>query len=224
VEYKNSGALAKAANAEGSANIEKAVTFLRKNKGISFDQALKEVMQLGNSPEGIAYDKTLKEIGEKIAQIKPASSEECAALIKLQREYEAVGKAKVDSIVLKVVGQQSTYTTGPLDERIVGKWEGMRGKSTQCQLLSWNSNFTPSGMFEITFFSDKEKTKIINTEKGSWKASNGKNELKTDGVPTPEVYLYTVIDNDTIKYVNTVRDPSADCQADYEFTERRVKK
>jgi len=81
----------------------------------------------------------------------------------------------------------------------------------------------PDGRFEITFFSDKEKAKKINSESGSWKASNGKSELRTDGVPTPEVYLYTVIDRDAIKYINTVKDQSADCQADYEFTEYRAK-
>lgn len=112
----------------------------------------------------------------------------------------------------------------PIDQRIVGTWQGMREESGKCEFLAWNSNFAPDGRFEISFFADKERTKSVQTERGNWKANGGKNELKTDGVPTAEVYLYTVIDDDTIKYVNTVKDPSADCQADYEFIEHRVKK
>lgn len=57
-----------------------------------------------------------------------------------------------------------------------------------------------------------------------WKANDGKSELKTDGVPAVEVYLYRLLDSDTIKYVNTIKDPSADCQANYEFVECPVKK
>ncbi|MGX5220966.1 MULTISPECIES: hypothetical protein [Pseudomonas] len=110
------------------------------------------------------------------------------------------------------------------DQRIVGEWEGMREQGGKCRFLAWNSKFTSDGRFEISFYADKNKSKPISTEVGRWKAIDGKNELKTDGVPTAEVYLYTVIDSDTIKYVNTVKDPSADCQADYEFVEHRIKK
>jgi hypothetical protein len=112
----------------------------------------------------------------------------------------------------------------PLDQRIIGSWQGMREQSGKCQFLAWASKFTADGRFEVSFFDDKKRTSPVQIERGTWKAKEGKSELKTDGVPTAEVYLYTVIDNDTIKYVNTVKDPSADCQADYEFTEYRVKK
>lgn len=99
----------------------------------------------------------------------------------------------------------------------------MRDPNGTCEFLAWKSKFSDNGRFEITFFSDKERTEEIQTEKGTWKTSNGKNVLRTDGVTTPEVYVYTVINDDTIEYVNTVKDPSADCQEDYEFTEHRIK-
>lgn len=111
----------------------------------------------------------------------------------------------------------------PLDQRIIGAWQGMRNQSGKCEFLAWNSNFAPDGRFEISFFADKERTQFIQMERGTWSAREGKNELKTDGVPTVEVYLYTMLDDNTIKYVNAVRDLSADCQADYEFVEHRVK-
>jgi hypothetical protein len=111
-----------------------------------------------------------------------------------------------------------------LDHRIVGSWQGMREQDGKCQFLAWNSKFFADGRFQISFFADKERLTPVQTERGIWKASNGKSELKTDGVQTPEVYLYKVINDDIIKYVNTVKDPTADCQADYEFTEYRAKK
>lgn len=112
----------------------------------------------------------------------------------------------------------------PTDQRIVGSWQGMREQSGKCQFLAWKSQFLPDGRFEISFFANKERTQLIQTERGTWDAKDGKNTLKTDGVLTPEVYLYTVLDDNTIKYVNTIKDPTADCQADYEFTEHRVRK
>lgn len=118
----------------------------------------------------------------------------------------------------------STFGAESVDTRLVGKWQGNRDQSTNCQFLVWNMHFMLDGRFEITFFSDKQRTKKIQTERGTWKASDGKNELRTEGVPKPEIYLYTFIDDNTVKYVNTVRDPSADCQEDYEFTEHRAKK
>lgn len=112
----------------------------------------------------------------------------------------------------------------PLDQRIVGTWQGMRESNGKCRFLAWKSIFMADGNFVISFFSDKGRTKLVQDERGTWKAQNGKSELKTNGVSNAEVYLYTVMDDDTIKYVNTVKDPSADCQEDYEFIEQRVRK
>lgn len=110
----------------------------------------------------------------------------------------------------------------PLDQRIVGTWEGMREHSGKCEFLAWNSTFTPDGRFKISFFADKKKTGAVQVEQGTWRTNGGKKELLTDGVPTAEVYLYNVINENTINYVNAVRDPSANYQADYEFTAHRV--
>ena len=64
---------------------------------------------------------------------------------------------------------------------------------------------------------------MIQTEQGSWSAANGKNELRTDGVRTPDVYTYKLVDPDTVNYVSVAASPEADCQDDYAFTERRVR-
>ncbi|MDH1263397.1 lipocalin family protein [Pseudomonas sp. GD03944] len=112
--------------------------------------------------------------------------------------------------------------TNALDPRVVGEWQGIREQSTACQFLAWNSTFRPDGSFEITFFADKERTRKIQTEHGTWSASNGQNTLKTNGVPTADVYDYTVLNENSIRYVSTKQDPSADCKAYYEFVEQRV--
>lgn len=135
-------------------------------------------------------------------------------------------KKNISLICAAILSFASTLSTAAeaLDQHLVGSWQGMREQGGKCQFLAWNSEFYADGRFEISFFADKERLRPIQTERGSWTASSGKSELKTDGVQTPEVYLYTVINDDTIKYLSAVSDPTADCQADYEFTVHRVKK
>ncbi|OLU13552.1 hypothetical protein BVH01_19535 [Pseudomonas sp. PA1(2017)] len=116
----------------------------------------------------------------------------------------------------------SNHPTQPLDQRLLGEWQGMRDKNGACQFFAWNSSFRPDGRFEISFFADEQRTRLIQTERGSWSAHDGQNHLTTDGVKTTEVYDYRFIDADSVEYVNTKADPTADCQADYRFTEQRV--
>ncbi|MDZ4296862.1 MAG: hypothetical protein U1A04_00865 [Moraxellaceae bacterium] len=119
-------------------------------------------------------------------------------------------------------GCASGRLSQPLDKRLVGNWEGLREEGSGCQFLAWKSAFRTDGSFEIIFFRDKARTQQIQTERGVWTAANGRSELKTEGVGQPEVYLYTFQGPDAVHYENTAKDPSADCQADYQFTERRV--
>jgi hypothetical protein len=103
-DYKNSAAITKAAHSEGVAQVEKAVNFLTETKNLNFDQALREVLRF-STPETIAYDKALSEVGEKIRPMTPQSPEECSELIKLQRQYESIGRDELQFIVNKIVGQ-----------------------------------------------------------------------------------------------------------------------
>ncbi|UQY34146.1 hypothetical protein K8U54_20930 [Pseudomonas fulva] len=116
----------------------------------------------------------------------------------------------------------SSNPTRPLDQRLLGDWQGMRDKHGPCQFFVWNSSFAADGRFKISFFADEQRTRLIQTEQGTWTAHDGKNHLTTDGVKTTEVYDYRFVDADTVEYVNINADPTADCQADYRFTEHRV--
>jgi len=109
------------------------------------------------------------------------------------------------------------------DPALIGKWKGLRAENGKCQFLSWNTDLKPDGRFTITFFRDAQQTRPIQTEHGTWSAADGKNELRTDGVRMPDVYKYTLIDSDTVRYVSVELDPSGDCQEDYEFTEHRIR-
>lgn len=126
------------------------------------------------------------------------------------------------AIVLLSAGCAGGGFSQPLDKRLVGHWEGLREEGSGCQFLAWKSAFRSDGSFEIIFFRDKARTQLIQAERGIWMAANGRSELKTEGVGQPEVYLYTFQAPDAVHYENTAKDPSADCQADYQFTERRV--
>jgi len=103
-EYKNSVAIAKAANSERAAQLGKAVNFVTTTKGRNFDQALGEVVRF-STPETVGYDKAPSEVGEKIRPMKSQSPEECSELIKLQRQYVAIGRDKIQFIVSKVFEQ-----------------------------------------------------------------------------------------------------------------------
>lgn len=109
------------------------------------------------------------------------------------------------------------------DPALVGTWKGLRTQTDKCQFLSWTNNLKPDGRFTITFFRDAQQTQVIQTEQGSWSAANGKNELRTDGVRTPDLYTYKLVDPDTVHYVSVSASPSGDCQEDYAFTEHRIR-
>ena len=109
------------------------------------------------------------------------------------------------------------------DPALVGTWKGLRTQTGTCQFLSWTNQLKPDGRFTITFFRDAQQTQVIQTEQGSWLAADGKSELLTDGVRTPDVYTYKLVDPDTVNYVSVAASPEADCQDDYAFTERRVR-
>jgi hypothetical protein len=102
-EYKDSLKIAKDANHERANEMGVAVAFLEKTQGLDFDQALKEVMQQKATPETLAYDEELKNLGAKIQASKLQSPTECTDLIKLQREYENVGKNKIQAIVNEIL-------------------------------------------------------------------------------------------------------------------------
>ncbi|SDQ67438.1 hypothetical protein SAMN04490186_1460 [Pseudomonas grimontii] len=126
-------------------------------------------------------------------------------------------------ILLTAVLSACSTTKPGNDPVLVGIWKGLRTETGKCQFLSWTNNLKPDGRFTLTFFRDAQQTQVIQTEQGSWSAANGRNELRTDGVRSPDVYTYQLVDPDTVHYVSVAADPTSDCQGDYEFTERRVR-
>lgn len=110
----------------------------------------------------------------------------------------------------------------PTDTRLIGNWQGQRDQEGKCSFMAWKMARTADGKFEITFYGDSGKKQILGKENGRWEVKDGKLSLLTDGVPTLDIYIYTFIDDNSVKLSNVKRDPSADCMADYEFTDHRV--
>jgi hypothetical protein len=108
------------------------------------------------------------------------------------------------------------------DTRLIGNWQGQRNQEGKCSFMAWEMARTADGKFEISFYGDPGKKQILGKEKGRWEVKDGQLSLLTDGVPTPDIYIYTFIDDNSVKLSNIKRDPSADCMADYEFTDHRV--
>lgn len=122
-----------------------------------------------------------------------------------------------------MLASRAALSAETIDSRLVGQWQGMRENVKGCDFFAWNMDFRPDGRFELNFYADKDRKEFIFTEKGSWNSQDGLNTIRTDNVPTPDVYRYTFLDKDTVKYVNIKADPSGDCQQDYQFTEYRAK-
>jgi hypothetical protein len=103
--YKAGLASVTEANRSNGEQLGVAVHYLQKKEGIAFDQALKEVLLHGNTPEAKAKDEQLADVAGKIKAMKPESADECTALLQLQQQYSAIGTQKIALIVKDVTGQ-----------------------------------------------------------------------------------------------------------------------
>ena len=101
-EYKANVEITKAAKAEEASQIEKAVNFLVKHKGLSAYQAFGEIMRF-SSTETLVYDMARNGISETIHSIKPESPEDCSELINLQKQLDAISKDKIQFVVNKII-------------------------------------------------------------------------------------------------------------------------
>ena len=110
-----------------------------------------------------------------------------------------------------------------MDERLVGTWQGEREAGGKCAFLAWKMVRAADGQFSIVFFSDKNRSQTWAKEQGRWWTDNGRLVLKTDGVQKADIYAYQFVSSSSVRFVNLKRDPSADCQADYEFTDHKVR-
>jgi hypothetical protein len=109
-----------------------------------------------------------------------------------------------------------------LDNRLVGEWQGQRDAESKCSFLAWRLTRSADGKFEITFYADPNKTKEANRERGVWWVKGNEYFSQTQGVPTPDGYSYSFLNQNTVRYSVLERDPSVDCKADYQFTDHRI--
>lgn len=103
-EYKESVAIAEASVHAGGRLLGVGVGILKETKGLGPDDALRAMLQYSDTPEAREFDRQLKLVADKIKGLKPRSPEECSALIKLQREYELIGRSKITFLIAKGTG------------------------------------------------------------------------------------------------------------------------
>lgn len=111
--------------------------------------------------------------------------------------------------------------SSPPSEQLVGDWEGQREAGAKCPFVAWRLTRTADGKFDIVFYSDPDKIDATGREHGRWWVKADRFYLQTEGVETPERYTYVILDQNTVRFDVVDRDPSADCQADYQFTDHR---
>ena len=130
---------------------------------------------------------------------------------------------KIRDVLLVAVFLCFSNLASALDDRMVGTWEGQMDKDSKCSYMAWTMKRSSDGKFEIAFFQNPERTKFLNIERGQWETKDDKISLTTEGDSIPDVYTYAFTDSDTVHVSAIERNPSADCMADYEFTDHRIR-
>jgi hypothetical protein len=110
------------------------------------------------------------------------------------------------------------------DAALMGEWEGERDPATKCQFLAWTGEYRPDGTFSTRFYRESEKIKKIYTKYGYWVAAKGKLILTVHGQGWYDIYNYTVIDANTIRFTSISTYANADCKEHYVFIDHRVQK
>lgn len=126
------------------------------------------------------------------------------------------------AISVLLISGTSISSAADIDIKLVGDWQGQRELGSKCSFLAWKLNRTIDGKFVIVFYTDSNKSIEENRENGRWWVKDNKYFTQTEGVATPDGYSYYFLDKDAVRYTVLIRDPSADCAADYEFVDHRV--
>lgn len=108
------------------------------------------------------------------------------------------------------------------DAALMGTWEGERDSSTQCQFLAWTTEYRPDGIFLTNFYRESEKSRKIYSSYGYWAAAKGRLILTVHGQGGYDMYSYTVIDANTIRFTSVSTYANADCKEHYVFIDHRV--
>lgn len=120
--------------------------------------------------------------------------------------------------------QLTTLSSGQkIDKRLVGTWEGAE-KDQQIEGLSksWVMQRNADGTFELDFKFTQDGHTQNNIETGNWWIQDGLFHEKHNESGNTDVYSYTVLNQDQIKFVS--KSISMDMNTDaYEFIDRRVK-
>lgn len=171
--------------------------------------------------DGTGYVRRVTKEGKQVAFIASAGSSYVIVPVYGRHDswkIEVVNEATNRAVTLPA------EDGSPGDDRLVGTWQGQRNPNGKCTFMAWKMIRAVDGKFEVAFFADPAMSKPVGQEKGRWSAHGGQISLHSDGAKAPDIYSYTFIGSDAVRLTNIRRDPSADCMADYEFTDHRISK
>lgn len=111
----------------------------------------------------------------------------------------------------------------PIDNRLVGVWEGQREPSQTCKYQSHTVTRLPDGKFIITYYSDPQHIHKVGEVKGLWWAQDRTLFMQSPSSSgKPDSYRYYMIDKNTVRLENTDIDLTAECQEDSTQIDTRV--
>ncbi len=112
-----------------------------------------------------------------------------------------------------------------LDDRMVGRFDGQRDMkrvNAKCPFLAWTFNRTADGRFDVTFYSNPERTRVFNKERGMWWVQGGKLHILTEGVKKPDIYRFKFRSNNTVDYTLASAGIVDPCSDTYRFSEQKL--
>ncbi|HET8871293.1 MAG TPA: hypothetical protein VFM48_12685 [Aquabacterium sp.] len=122
-----------------------------------------------------------------------------------------------------VTGAGWAANDAPIDNRLVGVWEGQRETNQTCKFQARTVERLPDGRYVITYYADPGHTRKIGEVKGLWWAQDRTLFLQSPGSSgKPEAYRYYMIDKNTVRLENTDIDLTAECQEDNTQIDSRV--
>lgn len=136
-------------------------------------------------------------------------------------------KALIACAVILLFGcttPETDETQTDIRSKFIGRWQGSEKNQQELGLEKhWIQERFADGRYSITFTLIWEDETIIDTEEGIWWIADGKFHEKYSGSDIPEVYNYTIIDENSMRF-RLISSGLYMENPNYEFTDTKIEK
>lgn len=108
------------------------------------------------------------------------------------------------------------------DPALVGKWQGERSATPECQYIAWTTIMKPNGNFGTVFFQDAARLNPIRKRGGYWVSRKDLVLFDAIGAKKYNTYRYQVIDADTVQFTTMTPQDATGCRLNV-YTDHRVR-